>query len=533
MNLITDTSFRETTLAALAQERASSRPDDTALLFDSGVRLSFAEAWQQANRLAKGIQQLGVKPGATLTFQLPNIPETVPLAIAASICGLVINPVVPIYRGKELGFILGDARTEILFIPHRIRGFDYVDMVRELRSGLPHLRHVVCCGGEDDLTEDVLRFEDVMESGGAGLADIAPVDPDDTKVVLYTSGTTGNPKAVRHSHNTLAKAMDNGVIAWGLDERDMMLMPSPVTHVTGYVNGIELPFFTNTKVLLMESWVVGRAVELIETHHATTCVSATPFLRELVDACRDQDKDLPSFRLFACGGAAVPSALIYDASEVLANCRAVRVYGSTEVPLVTVGFVANDETHLAAETDGRVFNYEVKICDEDGQDIGRNADGEIWVRGPAMMQGYRDAEQNAAAFSEEGFFKTGDIGQLLDSEAIVITDRKKDIIIRGGENLSAREIEEIILLHPAVAEAAAVSAPHERLGEGVAVFVTLYGDEAPTLAMLTALCAEHQLAKQKWPQWLSVVAEMPKTPSGKIQKAALRAQLKEQGVQLS
>ena len=133
MNLITDTSFRHTTLAKLAQERASSRPNDTALLFDSGVRLSYAEAWHQANQLAKGIQQLGVKPGATLTFQLPNIPESVPLAIAASICGLVINPVVPIYRGKELGFILGDAKTEILFIPHRIRGFDYVDMIRELR----------------------------------------------------------------------------------------------------------------------------------------------------------------------------------------------------------------------------------------------------------------------------------------------------------------------------------------------------------------------------------------------------------------
>ena len=150
-----------------------------------------------------------------------------------------------------------------------------------------------------------------------------------------------------------------------------------------------------------------------------------------------------------------------------------------------------------------------------------------------MMQGYRDADQNTAAFSEDGFFKTGDIGQLLNSEAIVITDRKKDIIIRGGENLSAREIEEVVLLHPAVAEAAAVSAPHERLGEGVAIFVTLYGDDAPTLTTLTELCAEQQLAKQKWPQWLSVIAEMPKTPSGKIQKATLRAQLKEQGVQLS
>jgi acyl-CoA synthetase (AMP-forming)/AMP-acid ligase II len=229
----------------------------------------------------------------------------------------------------------------------------------------------------------------------------------------------------------------------------------------------------------------------------------------------------------------VPSALIYDASEVLANCRAVRVYGSTEVPLVTVGFVGEGETQLAAETDGRVSNYEVRICDDDGRDVGLNVDGEIWVRGPAMMQGYRDADQNAAAFSEDGFFKTGDIGQLLESQAIVITDRKKDIIIRGGENLSAREIEEVVMLHPAVAEAAAVSAPHTRLGEGVAVFVTLYDGEAPALEDLTALCAEQRLAKQKWPQWLGVVKEMPKTPSGKIQKAVLRQQLQADGVELS
>ena len=155
------------------------------------------------------------------------------------------------------------------------------------------------------------------------------------------------------------------------------------------------------------------------------------------------------------------------------------------------------------------------------------------MRGPAMMQGYRDADQNAAAFSEDGFFKTGDIGQLLESQAIVITDRKKDIIIRGGENLSAREIEEVVMLHPAVAEAAAVSAPHTRLGEGVAVFVTLYDGEAPALEDLTALCAEQRLAKQKWPQWLGVVKEMPKTPSGKIQKAVLRQQLQADGVELS
>ena len=532
MNLISDTTFRNITLAQAAADRANNRPDDTALLFDSGFRLTYAEAWQQANTLAAHIQDLGVGAGSTLTFQLPNIPETVPLAIAASLCGLVINPVVPIYRGKELGFILTDAKTEILFIPHQIRGFDYVEMINQLRPSLPHLKHVVCCGADSELPGDIMRYEDLMSEPGRASVMPVDVDPDDTKVVLYTSGTTGNPKAVQHSHNTLAKALDNGVTAWGLDHRDMMLMPSPVTHVTGYVNGIELPFFTDTRVLLMESWIVNKAAALIEQHGATTCVSATPFLRELVDTCRDQGRTLPGFRLFACGGASVPPALIYEAREVLSDCQAVRVYGSTEVPLVTVGFVGNDETTLAAETDGRVYNYEVRICDDEGNDLGLNVDGEIWVRGPATMQGYRDGEQNAAAFSEDGFFKTGDIGQLLDSEAIVITDRKKDIIIRGGENLSAREIEEVILQHPAVAEAAAVSAPHQRLGEGVAVFITVYGDEQPDLPALQQLCDAQQLAKQKWPQWLEIIEEMPKTPSGKIQKAGLRDRLQQAGVLL-
>jgi acyl-CoA synthetase len=533
MNLITDTTYRNVTLAQVAAARAKERPNEIALRFDSGHTLSFADAWRQGNALATEIQRLGVSAGATLTFQLPNIPESIPVAIAASICGLVINPVVPIYRGKELGFILDDAQSEIVFIPHRIRGFDYVEMIAALRPSLPHLKHVICCAAEEDLPDDVLSYEMLMANASTENAAVAEVDPNDTKVVLYTSGTTGNPKAVRHSHNTLAKALDNGVDAWELGKNDMMLMPSPVTHVTGYVNGIELPFFTECKVLLMESWIVDKAVSLIENYGATSCVSATPFLRELVDTCKSLGKTLPGFRLFACGGAAVPSALIYEAHEVLADCRAVRVYGSTEVPLVTIGFTGEGETQLAAETDGKVRNYEVRICDDDGADLGLNAEGEIWVRGPAMMQGYREQAQNEAAFSSDGFFKTGDIGQLRDTQAIVITDRKKDIIIRGGENLSAREIEEAIMRHPDVMEAAAVSAPHQRLGEGVAVFITVYeGRTAPTLEMLTELCHQQQLAKQKWPQWLGVTEAMPKTPSGKIQKAVLRQSLQNQGVLL-
>ena len=204
MDLITDTTYRNVTLAQVAAVRAQERPDEIALRFDSGHTLSFADAWREGNALAAQIQRLGIMPGATLTFQLPNIPESVPVAIAASICGLVINPVVPIYRGKELGFILNDAKSEIVFIPHRIRGFDYVEMIAALRPSLPHLKHVICCGAEADLPDDVLNYETLMAHAPTEAADLAEVDPNDTKVVLYTSGTTGNPKAVRHSHNTLA-----------------------------------------------------------------------------------------------------------------------------------------------------------------------------------------------------------------------------------------------------------------------------------------------------------------------------------------
>ncbi len=530
MDLITDTRFRDTSLAQLAGKCAVEKPEHTAVFFDSGLRLSYLEAWLQASSLAVAIKSTGIKQGSTLSFQLPNIPESVIVAIAASITGLVINPIVPIYRGKELTFILSDAQTEILFIPHRIRGFDYVEMINELRPSLPSLKSIICCGKQDDLPNGILSYEEFTGPHQKAECPIAKIDPNETKILLYTSGTTGNPKAVMHSHNSLAKALDNGVEAWNLQIDDLMLMPSPVTHITGYVNGIELPFYTATKALLMETWNVEEAINLIDRYGATTCVSATPFLRELISTCKKLGLRLPGFRLFACGGASVPSALIYEAQKALLDCHAVRVYGSTEAPLVTVGFVGPEQTELAAETDGKVYNYEVIICDEEGRDLGLQKEGEIWVRGPAMMLGYRNPAQDTQIFTSDGFFKTGDIGKLLPSQAIVITDRKKDIIIRGGENISAREVEEIILTHPGVLEAAAVSVTHRRLGETVAMFLTLTEGATISLEDLTNLCLQSKLAKQKWPQWLKVINKMPKTASGKIQKSLLREKLKTKNV---
>ncbi|MDG2272674.1 MAG: AMP-binding protein, partial [Halioglobus sp.] len=279
-------------------------------------------------------------------------------------------------------------------------------------------------------------------------------------------------------------------------------------------------------------WNANDAIKLIEAYGATVCVSATPFLKELVDTCQQQGKTLPGFRLFACGGASVPSALIYSAWDTLKDCRAVRVYGSTEVPLVTVGFLDAEERTLAAETDGRVTNYDVIIVDEHGNDVGLDTDGEILARGPAMMLGYSDDQQNLDAFSPSGYFRTGDIGRLSASGALIISDRKKDIIIRGGENIAAREIEEILLRSEAILEIAVVAVPHERLGEGIGACIVAEAGYRVDMKYLQELLADSGLAKQKWPQHLELLTALPKTASGKVQKDKLRQGLREQGVTL-
>ncbi len=528
--------YRNTTISVIARERAEQHPDRAAILLDSGEEITFAAIYAEAARLSLALGQLGLRRGDVVSFQLPNWREPVAINIACSMLGLVINPVIPIYRDRELGFILRDTRARVLFVPENFRGFDYPAMVAALRADLPDLEHVVVVrpGAEDTDTPGTQSYAALLASAPAEEA--APeesVSPDDVKIVMYTSGTTGNPKAVRHSHNTLTRALDNGVDAWRLGRDDVMLMPSPVTHITGFCNGMELPFFTDARAVFMERWNVDDAIGLIERTGASVCISATPFLNELVTAAHERGLGLPSMRLFACGGASVPPQLIRETHRVLDNCRAFRVYGSTEAPLVTTGFQRPEEEELAAGTDGHIYNYEVRVLDESGRVLERDADGEIAVRGPTLMLGYGDAAQTESAFDADGFFLTGDIGHVTAQGAIVITDRKKDIIIRGGENLSAREIEEVILDHPAIVEAAVVAMPHERLGEGVAVYVVCRdGSEPMTLETLVAFLADSGLAKQKWPQRLEPAPELPKTASGKVRKDVLRRQLREQaGVQ--
>ena len=517
--------WRDTTVAIEAFKKARAQPEDVAIYLENEPDATYGAIADEARRLISALQELGLQPGDVLSFQFPNWREGAAIDIAAAALGLVVNPIVPIYRDAELRFILKDARSRVLFIPDQYRSIDYVTMVSGLRPELPDLDYVVTLRAQQDYP-DTIRYEDLVDREPVVESQLPPVDPNSVKCRLYTSGTTGFPKAVLHSHNTLTRIMDNSAEHSGATASDVMVMPSPITHITGYGSGIGMPFLRAGSSALMERWDADACIDFIHRVGGTMTVGATPFLQELLDAAERRGDGLPTMRQFSCGGAAVPPQLVLRAYELLDNCRTVRVYGSTEAPIITLGWLDNPQ--LAATTDGQPYGYEVRIVDDDGVELPDGQDGEISARGAGMFLGYADAEQNAEAHTNDGFFLTGDIGHRTPDGAILITDRKKDIIIRGGENISAKEIEDCLHHHPLVKEAAVVAMPHERLGEGVCVYLILHNTgELLSEVEVAAFTEEQGLARQKFPERVIVVEDLPRTPSGKVRKDRLRAQLRQ------
>jgi len=517
--------WRNTTIAREAWKKAELHPDRIAIFLEDAPDVSYGEFADEARRLISAFQRLGLQQGDVVSFQLPNWREAVPLDIAAAALGLIVNPIVPIYRDAELRYILKDARTRAFLIPEKFRSTDYVNMVQDLRAELPDLEHVIMVRGEQDYP-GVLRFEQLVDCEPVDLQALPDIDPNYPKCRLYTSGTTGFPKAVIHTHNTLNYVQECSIQHSKTTADDVMVMPSPVTHITGYSSGLNMSFVSPARSALMARWDANAAIDFIHRVNGTMTVGATPFLVELLDAAEQRGDGLPSMRQFSCGGAAVPPQVIRRAYEVLDNCIAVRVYGSTEAPLITYGW--RDDPELAATTDGHLFAFEVQILDEQGVEVSAGEDGEIAARGPGMLLGYADPQQDAEAHTEDGFFLTGDIGHITAQGAVLITDRKKDIIIRGGENLSAKEIEDALHHHAAIREVAVVSMPHERLGEGVcAVVILAEGHKQLALEEVARFTDEQGLARQKIPERLVLVDDLPRTPSGKVRKDVLRKQLKE------
>jgi acyl-CoA synthetase (AMP-forming)/AMP-acid ligase II len=510
--------WRGVTLADCATRMAQHAPDRVAVV--DGLRnLTFGQVLAHARRLAAGFVARGLEPGDVISFQLPNWWETMVINLAACLAGLVVNPIVPIYREAEVRTILKDARTKVFFIPRSFRNFDYLGMALRLRPALPDLQEIVVVRGN---AEGCVAYEDLAQSGTDGPTVARRANPNAVKLVLYTSGTTGDPKGVLHSHNTIMSEIDAVIGFWGIHDHDVVLMPSPVTHITGYLYALEIAFAAGVKVVFMERWNAAEAVDLIVRHGVSFSVGATPFLKELVAEVESRGLALPSLRLFMSGGAPVPPELIHRANKVLAGCLAFRVYGSTEAPTVTLGIRSRGDLELGATTDGKIVNHDVRLVDaQTGAEV-KDGEGEICSRGPEMMLGYTDWRHTNAAFDSDGYFHTGDLGYTVNGDYLCVSGRKKDLIIRGGENLSPKEIEDVLHRHPAVKEVAVVAMPHERLGEGVCAFVIPNPGQRVDVATLAAWLDKAGLAKQKFPERVEVVEDLPRTASGKVQKNVLR-----------
>lgn len=508
----------ERTIADQAYGLAEADPDFVAFV-EGEEKMTRAMLVADAEALSAALHARGLRPGDVVAFQVPNWRETAVINLAAAMSGLVINPIVTNYREHEVTQMLGDCGARAFFVAASFRNNDFAAMAERIRPSLPGLAQVftVRGTGANDLAA-------LLTEGRGQAFDRPNVDPLGVKLVLYTSGTTGRPKGVLHSHVTLQRILAASTRHWGVKPGEATLMPSPVTHISGYANGLEAPLVCGTRTVLMESWHAGQALALIDRHVCVGTTAATPFLVELAAAARMSGNRLPSFRYFACGGAAVPSDLIPAATAAFANCRAFRVFGSSEVPLVTFGWPR--DARLAATTDGEIVDYEVRVVDADERDLPDGSEGEILARGPGMLMAYADEEQTHEAITPDGFFRTGDIGARTQDGALTITGRKKDLIIRGGENISAKEIEDVLHTHPDVREASVVAMPHARLGEGVCAYIIARDGAAPTSDRLAAHVAASGLARQKIPERFELVDDFPRTASGKVRKDQLRADIR-------
>jgi cyclohexanecarboxylate-CoA ligase len=492
---------------------AAARGDAVALI-DGGRRLTFADWERLSASAARGLLDLGVQPGDVVAYQLPNWWEAAVLFLAAARIGAVVNPVLPMFRERELAFILRQSGARVLAIPGVFRGADYPALVDAVRTRAPALGEVLVTRAP--APPGMRRFDELFAGGPAPTA---AVDADALLMLMYTSGTTADPKGVLHTHNTLLAEVRSLERIHALTPADRTLMPSPLTHISGVIHAILTPAVLGTSAVLMERWDADAGLALIAAERVTYMVGAPTFLQDLADRATSGDTSL---RLFSCGGAAVSAELIRRARAAL-GCVAKRVYGSTEFPTITTTDAADAET-MGGESEGRVIPPgELRIVGDTGEPLPPGAEGEVQARGPECCVGYADPALNADAFTADGWFRTGDLGTVDAAGYLRITGRLKEIVIRKGEKFSMAEIEAAIARHPAVAEATVVAVPDPRSGERACAVVTLRPGAALALADLSAFLLAAGLARQKLPEQLEIVDALPRTDSGKVHRAALRA----------
>ncbi|GFG70795.1 AMP-binding protein [Mycolicibacter senuensis] len=507
---------RHTLADALAQE--AGRTPDRVLLVDGDTRLTCRELHAAAHALA-GTMAEKMPAGSVVSFMLPNWHEAAVIYLAAALAQMVVNPILPSLRDAELTFILADSGSRMLFAPQRFRGHDYSAMVARVTAALAEPPEVVSVRAAAPVAGTDYR---ALTDHPREPVSLPPVDPDAVLLLLYTSGTTGRSKGVLHSHNSI-----NALIAqlgrhWLLETGATFLVPSPIAHIGGSIYAFEAPLLLGATAVLMDTWDADAAVALMLAEHCTHVAGATPFLVQLLAAARRAGTRLPDLKLFVCGGASVPASLIRQAADYFGTAAVTRVYGSSEVPVTTVGAVGAHERAYAADTDGRAGIADIKLVAHQGAPPG---EGEIYVRGPQMLVGYRRSEDEQGCFDADGYFATGDLGRWVDEDYLLVTGRLKDVIIRNGENISAREVEDILIGHPGIAEIAVVGVPDERTGERACAVIVPAGGTGPDVAELRELLTAHGVAVFKAPEQVEIWDELPKNDAGKVVKQHIRAVL--------
>ncbi|WP_273209535.1 AMP-binding protein [Marinobacter subterrani] len=495
---------------------------------DTRTALTYRELNTTVTRMAAGLAGLGIGKGDVVACQLPNWWQTTALHLACMRIGAILNPLMPIFRERELRFMLGHGEARLLVVPKVFRNFDYEAMVDGIRPELPRLETLLVIGGEGERSFERRLLETPWEEQTdteALFAERKP-GPDEVIQILYTSGTTGEPKGVMHSSNTLFSNVRPYADRLHLTADDKVLMASPVAHQTGFLYGIMMPIYLGTTAILQDIWDADFVCKVIAAEQTAFTMASTPFLADLVKTAPKHQGDLDSLRIFVSAGAPIPSAVVEQASKTL-KAKIVSAWGMTENGAVTMT-CPEDPADRASQSDGKALPYmELRITDFKGNDLPAGEEGNLLVRGASLFVGYLKRPE-LYGVDDDGWFSTGDLARMEKDGYIRITGRTKDVVIRGGENIPVVEVENLLYKFPGIVDVALVGCPDERLGERLCAYVTLDENATDlTLDELKAYLTRQQLSKSYLPEYLEVIEAMPRTASGKIQKFKLREQAKE------
>jgi acyl-CoA synthetase (AMP-forming)/AMP-acid ligase II len=497
------------------EARAHDSPDLPVVFDEHGSQLSFGELQDRSERVAAGLAALGVGEGSRVTWQLPTRIETVVLMLAANRIGAVQNPLIPLYGKRELGFALRQTRAEFFLVRSHWRGTDHGARAAQLQDEIGGGLQVL-------LTDDGLPEADPDA--------LPPLQPRDSPAappvrwIFYTSGTTADPKGVCHTDESICAAGHALVVHHQLSADDVGSIAFPIAHAGG-AQYLASMFQAGFPAVLLERFVPADSLRVMRRHAVTIAGGGTAFYRAVLDEQRRQPQKpvLPTLRKLTGGGSAKPPQLFHDVRREL-GVPILHGFGMTESPCVAMGALADSDEQLANTEGAAVPGISIRIVHPGGSPAAVWEDGEIEFRGTLVAAGYVDPALTAASFTADGWLRSGDIGHLRGDGHLVVTGRIKDVIIRKGENVSAREVEELLLGHPAVNDVAVIGLPDGERGELVCAVIEIApGGATPNLPQLQAFLRDCGLAILKLPERLEVVGELPRNALGKVVKTELRA----------